>query len=338
MTRRHATTSAGRSGGALTARERRRVVLLSSYVIVTAAWLYFIGIVWEAGVILSWLFLLLIIIVSGDDRSGPSLSLRRLCLDWGGLILLVMLYRYAAALADGLGRPVALEGLATVDRAIGFGRTPTERLQELFPQDRPVPVWQIPLSMVYFSHFFAVPITAAVLWRRDRLVWLRFIKSFFTMAFVGVATYALFPAAPPWMASEQGVIDPTVRSSYFGIGRLGIRLTKAIVETGQDWSNPVAAMPSLHAGFALFLTLFFWRRVRPAARIALAAYAVSMAFVLVLTAEHWVSDVVAGWCVATASILVWQRQSLRNKTPSPNDQSDEHAALALQEPASAISG
>ena len=54
-------------------------------------------------------------------------------------------------------------------------------------------------------------------------------------------------------------------------------------------------MPSLHAAFALLITIYFWRMVPPAVRPLLAAYPVAMAFALVYTGEHYVTDCVVGW-------------------------------------------
>jgi membrane-associated phospholipid phosphatase len=63
-------------------------------------------------------------------------------------------------------------------------------------------------------------------------------------------------------------------------------------------TDPVAAMPSLHAGAALLVAAF----LRPAAstqwRGALLAYVALMALALVYTGEHYAVDVVAGWLTA----------------------------------------
>jgi membrane-associated phospholipid phosphatase len=77
-----------------------------------------------------------------------------------------------------------------------------------------------------------------------------------------------------------------------------------LTELGQSGSNPVAAMPSLHAGAALLVALFLWQSVSRAARAALLVYALAMAVALVYTGEHYVVDVLAGWALAVLAVLV----------------------------------
>ena len=74
-----------------------------------------------------------------------------------------------------------------------------------------------------------------------------------------------------------------------------------------DWSNVVAAMPSLHAAFSLFVVVFFLPMVRRGWRVLLFAYPLAMAVALVYFAEHWVIDVLVGWALVAASFVVWHR-------------------------------
>ncbi|HWG55907.1 MAG TPA: phosphatase PAP2 family protein, partial [Gaiellaceae bacterium] len=72
-------------------------------------------------------------------------------------------------------------------------------------------------------------------------------------------------------------------------------------ERGSEWSNPVAAVPSLHAAYTLLVTIFLWRfarRVRP----LLALYPPAMAFALVYSAEHYLVDVLLGWAYTLAAV------------------------------------
>lgn len=82
----------------------------------------------------------------------------------------------------------------------------------------------------------------------------------------------------------------------------------------QGASNPVAAMPSLHAAGAAVVLLFFWSSARWWARAVLTAYALSMAFVLVYSGEHYVVDVLAGWLTATIGVTVAWLVSRRRRT------------------------
>jgi hypothetical protein len=122
---------------------------------------------------------------------------------------------------------------------------------------------------------------------------------------MGFATFTLFPAAPPWLASREGELEWTTRS----IGPIAGDVPfvafswEDLIERGTEYSNQVAAVPSLHAAYTLLITLFLWRLAPRWVRPLLAAYPVAMAFALVYTAEHYVVDILLGW--AYALVAVW---------------------------------
>ena len=125
---------------------------------------------------------------------------------------------------------------------------------------------------------------------------------------MGFATFALFPAAPPWLASREGELEWTTRS----IGPISGHIPfvsvsfEGLFERGSEYANPVAAVPSLHAAYTLLITLFLWRSARRA-RPFLAVYPVAMAFALVYTAEHYVVDILLGWAYAVAALWAVHR-------------------------------
>jgi membrane-associated phospholipid phosphatase len=132
-----------------------------------------------------------------------------------------------------------------------------------------------------------------------------------TLSLVGIVGYVVYPAAPPWLASDQGEIGAAARISTLGWDYWQLNVVGRLTGLGQAGSNPVAAMPSLHAGAALLVALFLWPSVNAIGRVALTAYAVSMAVTLVYTGEHYVVDVVAGWVVAgvatAVGAMLWRR-------------------------------
>ncbi|MGI9624512.1 MAG: phosphatase PAP2 family protein [Acidimicrobiales bacterium] len=292
----------------------RRRRLVGGYLAASALWVVFVGLPVERVVVLLWLFGLLAtsIATEGTDR------LKSLARDWGLFAVLLIAYRYSAGLADGVGRPVAMNGLASIDRTIGLGEIPTVRLQSQFDQTGQAPLWQVPLSFVYISHFFGILVAGAALWFRDRPAWVGYTKRLLTLGAAAVLTYVIVPAAPPWMASDAGVIEPIVRSPFLGWERIGLGIVEPVIEQGRAVANPVAALPSMHAGFALFIAAFFWPRVGTLARAALGAYAGAMAFTLVLTGEHWVADVLLGWAYVAVVMAGWAWWD-RRAGPRPGD-------------------
>ena len=73
----------------------------------------------------------------------------------------------------------------------------------------------------------------------------------------------------------------------------------------QAGSNLVAALPSLHAAFAVLVSIALWLHVRNrVARVLIAAYPVAMGITLVYGGEHYVIDVLLGWVYVALVLLV----------------------------------
>ena len=154
---------------------------------------------------------------------------------------------------------------------------------------------------------FALPcIFAFLLWvtRKDRF-W-QFTIALCLMTYSAFAFFLLYPAAPPWLANSWGVVD--------GIGWPASSVTKSIgvdpirnLDTVSIWQNasphPVAAMPSLHAGFPLLVLLFAVRFFGWKGLLAL-PYNASLWFSVVYLANHWVVDILAGMAWATLAFVV----------------------------------
>jgi hypothetical protein len=94
------------------------------------------------------------------------------------------------------------------------------------------------------------------------------------------------------------------RISTRGWSELHLGVARSLLDEGQRVIDVVAAVPSLHAGGTLLIVLFLWRRSRVWLRGLLVGYALAMALALVYTAEHYVSDILAGWlCAVLVTVL-----------------------------------
>jgi membrane-associated phospholipid phosphatase len=211
-------------------------------------------------------------------------------------------------------------GPAAADRAL-LGGVPSAWLQSRLV-DGSAHWWDALAALVYVTHFVSVPLVTGLVWfrLRDRFrAWLAAVVAF---TVVGIGGYVLYPAAPPWLASRLGEVAPVARISNLGWEFLHLDLVATISGTGQQGSNPVAAMPSLHAGAALLVTLFLWRAAGSRWRAALVAYVLAMAVTLVYTGEHYVVDVLAGWLTAGVAVaggrgLHHRRDRGSTRAPAP---------------------
>ena len=106
----------------------------------------------------------------------------------------------------------------------------------------------------------------------------------------------MVPMAPPRLL--DGYVD--VLQLHAGAGWWG---GEASAPRGLGGlTNQLAAFPSLHAGWALWVALVVRRHVQARGCAASAwAYAAGTAIVIVGTANHWVLDAVVGWILVAAA-------------------------------------
>ena len=228
-------------------------------------------------------------------------SLAAAVVDWAPFAGVLILYDLARGVADDTGLPAHFWPQIDADKVIGLGTPPTVWLQRhLWHGRHDLRWWDYAAWGVYITHFFATLVVAAVLWIAARHLYRRFVAMVVTLAVLGFATYVLFPAAPPWMAAHDGKIPHVASIIAVVFGHVKVADFNALFEQGREWSNRVAAMPSLHAAEALLISMYLWGRSRWA-RPLLALYPPAMCWALVYSAEHYVIDCLVGWIYAIGS-------------------------------------
>lgn len=232
-------------------------------------------------------------------------------LDWLPFTAVLVVYDVSRGIADGLGMPLHVSDVAAADRDLFGGTVPTVYLQQHF-LDPGSPHWYDAVAtLIYTSHFIATPVVAAVLWLRSREAWKGFVTRVVVLSLAGLVTYVLFPAAPPWYAAREGVIEPVIRGSSRGWLWLHINHAGNLLSEGQAASNPVAAMPSLHTAFATLIALYVASRLHSRWRYLIVLYPLAMGLSLVYLGEHYVVDLAAGVGYALAvhfAINAWTKR------------------------------
>ena len=234
----------------------------------------------------------------------------QLVLDWLPIVVVLSAYDFSRGTADSLGIGVHVHPMIDFDRFVFFGTTPTEWLQARLYTPDTTAWWDVAFTLVYTSYFIVPFAVAGVLWARDRPSFRRFARRVVVLALLGLATYIAFPAAPPWMASESGLLEVVHRTTSDGWSVLGTG-TAGLFSEGQASVNLVAAVPSLHSAFAALVAMFLWGRVRPWLRPLLALYPLAMGLTLIATGEHYFFDVLLGWLYAggvMAACVWWERR------------------------------
>jgi membrane-associated phospholipid phosphatase len=293
--------------------ERIRWTLIGVYAAVYVWWFFANGIIIDRISVL-WSFAIFLCVAS----VGRSLhEWGRTARDLGMFVAMWIAYDESRGIADRLGMPVQVESVRNIDRFLLFGTDGVVELQERFLAPAGTVRWyDVIASFVYYSHFILPPLVMAVLWLRNRPEWIRYMRRFATVIFLGCTMFILLPTAPPWMAAggsnragyEFDALPPLRRTTGNGWRHIGLDGFVEAWDVGRDWANEVAAMPSLHSAYALFVVVFFWPRIRKGwARVLLLAYPLTMAVALMYFGEHYLADALAGWAVVGVSFLVWNR-------------------------------
>jgi hypothetical protein len=232
--------------------------------------------------------------------------MRGVVLEWLPLVVVLAVYDLLRGHADGLLFSTWYRPQLEIDAFLFGGTVPTVWLQErLWHGTADLRWYDFAAWAVYMSYFVATYLVAGLLWFFARPRFRRYVACVALLAGMAFVTFALFPAAPPWLASEVGQLDPTTRL----IGPISGHVPflafsfEGLYERGAEYANPVAAVPSLHAAYTLLITLFLWRSAPRWGRVLLAAYPLAMAFALVYTSEHYVFDILLGWTYTV--IAVW---------------------------------
>ncbi len=274
----------------------RNVIVPALFIVLSLAAFVLFGVPIDRDLLAVWLLLGLLCFSLSDLRGYA----RGVVLEWLPFIGLLIAYD---SLRGSAGHLFGVHYLPQIqaDQALFGGNVPTVTLQHWLWHGHVVWYDVIPF-LVYLSHFFATPILAAVLWKIDRQRFRTFVVFVAMLSFTGLATYALYPAAPPWMAGQAHLISPVARIIPSVWQALGIHSAGSVIEHGYAYANNVAAVPSLHAGFSLLVAIMLWPRRRKWLRPLVALYPLAMAFSLVYTGEHYFSDIVLGWLYAVASV------------------------------------
>jgi membrane-associated phospholipid phosphatase len=308
-----------------------RRILIGTYAVGYVAWFAINGIIIDRISVL-WSFAIFLGVASVGK---PWRAWRRTAIDLGLFVGMWLAYDESRGIADGLGMPIQVESVRNIDRFLLLGRDGPVVLQDWFLAPAGTVRWYDVIgSCVYYSHFIVPPLVLGILWWRNRDEWIRYMRRFATVIFIACTMFVLLPTAPPWMAAggsnkpefQYDALPPLRRPTGNGWRHLGLDSFVEAWDTGRDWANEVAAMPSLHSAYALFIVVFFWPKIRPTwLRLVLLTYPLIMAVALMYFAEHYLVDALAGWAAVGVAFLVWNRLEARWTTAEAASDGAEQA-------------
>jgi len=155
-------------------------------------------------------------------------------------------------------------------------------------------------------HYLVTPAVLVTAYRRAPHRYRQVRSTLVAASALGLVGFTLLPMAPPRMLpGYTDTLATTAGSGWWG--------TDASAPKGLgSLTNELAAMPSLHVGWALWCAVVVWwctrdarnsRGVR-AVRLVAAGYAAGSTLVVLATANHYVLDAVAGGAVLAVGALV----------------------------------
>ena len=157
------------------------------------------------------------------------------------------------------------------------------------------------------THYAVTVLTLLWLYSRSTSQYVTARRALVIATLIGLAFYLSFPTAPPRMLG--GFTD--VLSLHSAVGWWG---ADASAPKGLGHlTNELAAFPSLHAGWALWvaLVLIYAGVPRVVQGVGL-LYALTMAIDVMGTGNHWLADVIVGWAVVLVAfglVGAWERRS-----------------------------
>lgn len=168
------------------------------------------------------------------------------------------------------------------------------------------------LASYWYSllHYVVTPAVLVWAYRRHHVDYRRVRDALVLASAIGLVGFTLLPMAPPRML--PGFVDTLASTS--GAGWWG---GDASAPRGLGaLTNQLAAMPSLHVGWALWCAwvVFLCTRNR-ALRVAATLYAAGTALVVIGTAEHYVLDAVAGALVVAVAVRATRPRVSRGSAP-----------------------
>ena len=158
------------------------------------------------------------------------------------------------------------------------------------------------------THYLVTLLVLIWLYRRGAVQYLTARRALVMASLMGLTFYLLMPTAPPRL----------VGGSYYDIlslhSDIGWWSQNGSAPKGMgNITNELAAFPSLHAGWALWVAIVLIRAGVPRIVQGLGLlYAAIMAVVIIGTGNHWVVDAVVGWLVvlvAFAAAIAWEKRS-----------------------------
>jgi PAP2 superfamily len=229
--------------------------------------------------------------------------------DWWFFLAGLVMWNLSGPIAAESMLPLHMDFMLNLDKALFFGHIPNVVVQQHLANGTHVDALDWITGAVYNMHLPEPYIAAYFLWRLSRPVYFQFVSAALLLLVIGMISFIVFPAVPPWMAWQRYHAIPEV------LNRFGLVLHAhpmpfhgtPIFYVFKFRGDSVAAFPSEHAAFPLLELLAFSRVVSRKVIVMLSGWVLFVLFSIVYLGEHWVTDALAGYIYALVifGAVVW---------------------------------
>src|SRR3954447_26413097 len=195
------------TAGASPKLRQARWVLLAFYCVGLVTYTVTVSPPFSLRPLLMWLGLAMLIVSLGNPLGWA----KGMLIDWLPIYIILITYDIVRGLVDTLGiTPHNFPQLA-FDQWLFGSVGLTHRLQNwLWTPGHPhlgdYVAWGI-----YISHFSVSLVIAALLWMRNRELFLGFRRRLLAIWLVAIGFFAIYPTVPPWMSADQGKLPHLTR-------------------------------------------------------------------------------------------------------------------------------
>jgi len=193
--------------------------------------------------------------------------------------------------------PVYCEYVIKLEKFL-FGKIPSVFLQQKLLSENTTTWMEEFLTLLHGTHFIAFLFVGFVIWIKNKSLFKNYKTSFYILLSGGMLSYFLVPTVPPWMAANFFEILP--RIIHFNIDIYNMFVPD--LSTGFN-TNPIGAMPSLHAAFPALCSFLLWKQYKWKA-FPFYIYASAVFFTIIYTGDHYIVDVIAGIILAAVSFFI----------------------------------
>lgn len=226
---------------------------------------------------------------------------RTFLLDWMPFLFLFLSYEFLRGLTPFVNPRANYTLAINFDKIFG-GQIPTITLQNLLFNPHHLGLVDYLSTILYFNHLALPFIFGYILWIYNRNFFRRFSVGIILLSYSGWLTFLVFPAAPPWLASQHHLLPYVYRVIDFTSQSFPEKIHLPSIYH-DFYPNNVAAIPSMHAAYPLIVLLFGLKFFK--SKMAwFSLYVLGVWFALVYLGEHYILDVIIGAFYALGAYLV----------------------------------